>query len=89
MPTVNVPEGFAAVVVLIAKSANDDTVNVVYENQEEGTEHALLGEAIAALASAQVDIADGFIEEIESLEAELQGDDDGDGDGEGEPEEPS
>jgi hypothetical protein len=70
MSTIEIPPGFAAVVVFVATGDKDDTIKVEFFGQEEGTEHAILGDAICALAMEQVSVADAFIEEIEELEAE-------------------
>ena len=39
MPTITVPEGFAAVVVLIAKADDDSTIDIKFVNGDEGIEH--------------------------------------------------
>jgi hypothetical protein len=63
MATVNVPQGFAAVVVLIALDENVDKVSIKLENVPDGEEHEYVADAIMALAGAQTDIIDGLLAE--------------------------
>ena len=62
MPTITVPEGFAAVVVLIAKADDDSTIDIKFVNGDEGIEHLYAADAIAALAGYQADEIDELLE---------------------------
>jgi hypothetical protein len=70
MATVTIPEGFAAVVVLLAKADSDDRVEIKFVNEDEGTEHFLVSDAIALLASNQADLIEDMAEEEEDSDSE-------------------
>jgi len=81
MATVNVPEGFIAVTVLIPRGDGEIAVKIAGTNAEDA-EHEYIAEAIKALAEEQVDIIDDLIDEQPDLDAP-----DGEGGGEEEEEE--
>jgi hypothetical protein len=65
MTTVTVPDGFIGVVVLIARGEEDADVKIVGLNDAD-SEHGVIADAIAALASEMSAITDELIEEAET-----------------------
>jgi hypothetical protein len=75
MSTFNIPDGFAAVIVLFPLDEKVDKVHIKLPDVPEGEEHEYVADAISALAGAQTDIINGLLSD-EEPDAEGEDEDD-------------
>jgi hypothetical protein len=85
MASIQIPEGFIAVAVLIPRNEGEISVKIAGTTADDA-EHEFIAEAIKALAEEQVDITDDLIDE--QVEPDAPEGEDGEGEEEEEKEEP-